>query len=66
VNAIDLRLRPATGPTVGDHVEAGQPLLELHLDDVTRVDAAKAALADAIEITDGAVDPPPLVLGRVG
>jgi thymidine phosphorylase len=52
--------------TVGDRVEEGQPLLELHLDDVTRVDAAKAALADAIEVTDGPVDPPPLVLGRVG
>ena len=51
---------------VGDHVEAGQPLLELHLDDVTRLEAAKEALADAIEITDGPVTPPPLVLGRVG
>ena len=52
--------------TVGDHVQAGQPLLELHLDDTTRLDAATQALADAIEITDGPVTPPPLVLGRVG
>ena len=52
--------------TVGDHVEAGQPLLELHLDDPARLDSAQAALADAIEITDGPVQPPPLVLGRVG
>ena len=52
--------------TVGDHVEAGQPLLELHLDDPARLESAQAALADAIEITDGPVTPPPMVLGRVG
>ena len=52
--------------TVGDRVEAGQPLLELHLDDVDRLPAARQALDDAIEITDDPVTPPPLVLGRVG
>ena len=52
--------------TVGDRVEAGQPLLELHLDDVDRLPAAMEALEDAIEITDDPVTPPPLVLGRVG
>ncbi|MET0903406.1 MAG: thymidine phosphorylase [Acidimicrobiales bacterium] len=52
--------------TVGDRVEAGQPLLELHLDDVDRLPAARQALEDAIEITDDPVTPPPLVLGRVG
>ena len=52
--------------TVGDHVEQGQPLLELHLDDPTRLESAQAALQGAIEITDGPVTPPPLVLGRVG
>jgi thymidine phosphorylase len=52
--------------TVGEHVEAGQPLLELHLDDVDRLPAALQALEDAIEITDDPVTPPPLVLGRVG
>ncbi len=52
--------------TVGDHVEEGQPLLELHLDDVTRLDAARAALEDAVEVTDDPAEPPPLVLGRVG
>ena len=61
---------PAAGvvwrATVGDHVQEGQPLLELHLDDVDRLESAQAALQDAIEITDGPVTPPPLVLGRVG
>jgi thymidine phosphorylase len=52
--------------TVGEHVELGQPLLELHLDDVTKLEAAKEALGDAIEITPGPVTAPPLVLGRVG
>ena len=51
--------------TVGDHVEQGQPLLELHLDDVDRLEFAQAALQDALEITDRPVTPPPLVLGRV-
>ena len=53
--------------TVGDHVEAGQPLLELHLDDVARLPSPPwRPSTDAIEITDGPVTPPPLVLGRVG
>jgi thymidine phosphorylase len=52
--------------TVGDHVVEGQPLLELHLDDATKLDAAQRALTDAIEVVDGPVTPPPLVLGRVG
>ena len=52
--------------TVGDHVEEGQPLLELHLDDPARLEQAVDALTDAIEVTDGPVTPPPLVLGRVG
>src|SRR5699024_6353167 len=37
--------------TVGDHVEAGQPLLELHLDDTTKLDPALAALDGAIEVS---------------
>jgi thymidine phosphorylase len=52
--------------TVGDPVEQGQPLLELHLDDPSRLPAALDALADAIDVTDTPVTPPPLVLGRVG
>jgi thymidine phosphorylase len=51
--------------TVGDHVEEGQPLLELHLDDPDRLPAALAALEDAIEVSPDAVAPPPMVLGRV-
>ena len=52
--------------TVGDHVQVGQPLVELHLDDPSRLEASRDALTDAIEITDEPVAPPPLILGRVG
>ena len=51
--------------TVGDPVVAGQPLLELHLDDPTRLPAALAALEDAIEVSPTPVSPGPMILGRV-
>jgi thymidine phosphorylase len=51
--------------TVGDTVTAGQPLLELHVDDPTRLPAALEALDGAWEIAPEPVAPPPLVLGRV-
>ncbi len=51
--------------TVGDRVEEGQPLLELHLDDPTRLPAALEALAGAIEISPDPVPAPTLILDRV-
>ena len=53
--------------TVGDHVEAGQPLLELHLDDADspRVGPGRPSTTPSRSPTDP-VTPPPLVLGRVG
>jgi thymidine phosphorylase len=49
----------------GDHVEEGQPVLELHIDDRER-------LADALDALDGALvvgpeppEPRPLVLERI-
>jgi thymidine phosphorylase len=51
--------------TVGDQVTAGQPLLELHLDDPTRLDSALEALAGAVEVSPDPVAPPPLVHARV-
>jgi thymidine phosphorylase len=50
----------------GERVVTGQPMVELRGDDPTRLEAAKAELAGAIEIGD---DPPPsapLVLERIG
>ena len=50
----------------GEHVVTGQPIVELRGDDPTRLEAAQAELARAIEICD---DPPstrPLVLERIG
>ena len=49
----------------GEAVKAGQPVLELHVDDPARVDAALEALAEAIEI--GPEPPPaqPMILDRI-
>ncbi|HEX6235714.1 MAG TPA: thymidine phosphorylase [Acidimicrobiales bacterium] len=49
----------------GDRVEAGEPIIELHVDDPGRLDGAVAALAGAIEV--GPEPPPPrhLVLDRL-
>ncbi len=52
--------------SVGDAVVAGQPLLELHVDDPARLPGALEALEGAVEVSDVPVDPPQLVLGRVG
>jgi thymidine phosphorylase len=51
--------------TVGDEVVAGEPLLELHLDDPSKLDGAMAALEGAIEVSPTPVAPPPMILGRV-
>ncbi|MGE0880251.1 MAG: thymidine phosphorylase [Acidimicrobiia bacterium] len=40
----------------GDLVDEGQPILELHVDDVTKLPAALEALAGAIDVAD---EPPP-------
>jgi thymidine phosphorylase len=49
----------------GDEVRAGEPLLELHAEDESRLPRALEALADAVEI-GGDYRPGPLVLGRLG
>jgi thymidine phosphorylase len=51
--------------TVGDEVVEGEPLLELHFDDPSRLEGALAALAGAVEVSPTPVDPPPMILGRV-
>jgi thymidine phosphorylase len=51
--------------TVGDEVQAGQPLFELRTDDEARLPRALEALTGAFEIGPGPASPPPLVLTRV-
>jgi thymidine phosphorylase len=51
--------------TVGERVTAGQPLVELHVDDRSRLPGALAALEGAFEIGPDPCAPPPLVLERV-
>jgi thymidine phosphorylase len=50
----------------GDRVAVGDVMLELHLDDATRLPEALTALEDAYDISDDAAPSAPLVLGRVG
>jgi thymidine phosphorylase len=49
-----------------DHVEAGEPVLELHVDDPARLPDALAALDGAIEIGPEPPEPRPLVIERIG
>ena len=49
-----------------ERVEAGEPVLELHIDDPSRVDAALAALDGALEYGDDEPRPRELVLERIG
>jgi thymidine phosphorylase len=51
--------------TVGDAVVAGQPLLELHAEDASRIPAALEALDGAFEITDAPTERAPLVIDRI-
>jgi thymidine phosphorylase len=50
----------------GEQVEAGQPVLELLADDVSRFPRAGQALAGAIDIGPEPPDPAPLVIERIG
>jgi thymidine phosphorylase len=50
----------------GEQVRAGEPVLELHTDDESRVARARAALEGAFEIGDEVPAPQPLVLERIG
>jgi thymidine phosphorylase len=49
----------------GDAVEAGQPVLELHVDEPARLDAALAALEGALEVGPEPPEPLPLVIDTI-
>jgi len=51
---------------VGDRVEAGQPLFEVHANDQPKLTAAKQAILGAHQLVDGAVEPLPLFYGSFG
>jgi thymidine phosphorylase len=50
---------------LGDEVTEGEPLLELHTDEASRIESAIAALEGGIEIGREAPEPQPLVLERI-
>ncbi|WP_018501445.1 thymidine phosphorylase [Parafrankia discariae] len=60
---------PAAGlrwlATVGERVQAGAPLIELHSDDEATFPRALAALTDAVSITDEPPPPAPLILDHI-
>jgi len=49
----------------GDFVGEGQPILELHIDDESRLKSAKEALQDAFEISPEALEPRKIVIERI-
>jgi thymidine phosphorylase len=49
----------------GDAVDAGEPVLVLHVDDTARLDGALAALDGAIEVGPEPPDPRPLIVDRI-
>jgi thymidine phosphorylase len=49
----------------GDRVEAGEPVLILHVDDPARLDPALAALDGAIAVAPEPPDPRPLIVDRI-
>jgi thymidine phosphorylase len=49
----------------GDSVTAGEPVLELHVDDESRLPGALAALEGAIAVGPEPPDPRPLVIERI-
>jgi thymidine phosphorylase len=51
---------------VGEHVEEGEPVLELHVDDPARLPAALAALDGALELGPEPAPHRPLVVERIG
>ncbi len=56
---------PAVGivvrPKIGDRVEAGQPIGEIHARDRDAADEAARRVLGAMDVADGPVEPPPLV-----
>jgi pyrimidine-nucleoside phosphorylase len=61
----DEAVDPAVGivvrPKIGDRLEAGQPVGEVHARDPGAAAAAARRVLDAMDVSEGAVSPPPLV-----
>ncbi|MBM3275915.1 MAG: pyrimidine-nucleoside phosphorylase, partial [Candidatus Sericytochromatia bacterium] len=51
---------------IGDPIEAGEPLAELHANDPSRFNAVEIRLRDAFTISPEAVEPPPLIKAVFG
>ncbi|MEL7625734.1 MAG: pyrimidine-nucleoside phosphorylase [Anaerolineaceae bacterium] len=51
---------------VGDHIEAGQTLFDVHVNDRNSFDTVFQKLKTAVEISDEPVEPPPYFWGVIG
>jgi thymidine phosphorylase len=63
---IDLSVGIVLEAKVGERVEQGQPLAVLHANDEARLAQAEQVLARAFAVSTEAVQPPPLILERLG
>jgi pyrimidine-nucleoside phosphorylase len=63
---IDLAVGIVLAAKVGDRVTRGQPLAVLHANDETRLAAAARLMLDGIEVSTTPVQPPQLILERLG
>jgi pyrimidine-nucleoside phosphorylase len=63
---IDLSVGVVLDVKVGQQVEPGQPLATLHASDAGRLAAAERILRAAVEVSPAPVQPPPLILERLG
>ena len=58
---------PAAGivfePKIGDRIEPGRPIGEIHARDLEMAEAAARAVEGSLTFAEGAVEPPPLVYG---
>jgi thymidine phosphorylase len=51
---------------VGDRVEAGQTLFDLHVNDRNSFDTVFQKLKSSVELSDEPVEPPPYFWGVIG
>ncbi|HEY0580766.1 MAG TPA: thymidine phosphorylase, partial [Chloroflexota bacterium] len=62
---IDLAVGVLLERKIGDRVASGEPLAILHANDERRLAEAERILRSAIDISATAVEPPPLIVGRL-
>jgi pyrimidine-nucleoside phosphorylase len=65
-DAIDLAVGVELRHKVGDQVSQDEPLAVLHVNDQARLGEAEAAMREAIQVSADRIEPPPVILERIG